>query len=210
MQPRRKPGHIITARLVFAILLAAAFAWLAREVTGGATMPFDLRIRAGVHQWAQPALTAVMIALSGIGAPYVVWPLFGVAFAVLWRSGQRPPARLLAFSMAGALALDVTLKYIFRRPRPSPFFNYTLPQSYSFPSGHALFAICFYGVLAAIVARRLQRRCAAVVLWTAAVLLIGGIGLSRIYLGVHYPSDVLAGYAAALSWVLAVRAGTRF
>lgn len=209
MRHKQTPGAIAALPFTAAILLAAVFAWLAREVMTGATMPFDLRVRADVHQWADPVLTAVMIALSVTGAPYVVWPLFGAAFALLWRSGQHGAARLLAVSMAGALAVDLGLKPIFRRPRPAPFFNYSLPESYSFPSGHALFATCLYGVLAGILAGRLQRRSAAVALWSAAALLIAGIGLSRIYLGVHYPSDVIAGYTAALSWILAARAVTR-
>lgn len=101
----------------------------------------------------------------------------------------------------------MAFKLSFQRPRPVPFFDTPLPSSYSFPSGHALFSFCFYGMLAAIITARLHSRSARTVIWLLAGVLVALIGLSRIYLGVHYPSDVLAGYAAALVWVVAVAFG---
>jgi undecaprenyl-diphosphatase len=95
------------------------------------------------------------------------------------------------------------LKHAFHRPRPVAFFG-AAPSSYSFPSGHALGSFCFYGMLAAILAAPARGRVAKFCVWTAAVLLVGMIGFSRIYLGVHYPSDVIAGYCAAAVWVGAV------
>ena len=78
-----------------------------------------------------------------------------------------------------------------------------------FPSGHALLSFCLYGVLAAVLAARLKGRRARALVWAAAALLVLLVGLSRLYLGVHYPSDVLAGYAAAFVWVVAVAAADR-
>jgi undecaprenyl-diphosphatase len=105
--------------------------------------------------------------------------------------------------MLGAAALDAALKFAFHRPRPVPFFGST-PSSYSFPSGHALGSFCFYGMLAAILAKHARGRTAKFCVWMIAVFLVGMIGFSRIYLGVHYPSDVIAGYCAAVVWVGAV------
>jgi len=96
------------------------------------------------------------------------------------------------------------LKVSFARARPIPFFDTLLPDSYSFPSGHALYAACFYGVLAWLVAARIRDRSLKILIWVLAVMIALLIGLSRIYLGVHYPSDVIAGYAAAIVWVLTV------
>ena len=76
-----------------------------------------------------------------------------------------------------------------------------LPRTYSFPSGHSLFSFCFYGVLAGLLTRRIASRIGRILIWTFAALLVAAIGLSRIYLGVHYPSDVIAGYLAASLWV---------
>jgi undecaprenyl-diphosphatase len=95
------------------------------------------------------------------------------------------------------------LKLAFHRPRPVAFFGST-PSSYSFPSGHALGSFCFYGILAAILATRVRGRGAKFCVWMAAVLLVAMIGVSRIYLGVHYPSDVIAGYCAGAVWVGAI------
>jgi undecaprenyl-diphosphatase len=110
---------------------------------------------------------------------------------------------MLAITMLGVAALNVALKFAFHRPRPVAFFGAT-PSSYSFPSGHALGSLCFYGILAAILAARVRGRGAKFCVWIAALFLIGMIGFSRIYLGVHYPSDVIAGYCAATVWVGAV------
>ncbi len=109
-------------------------------------------------------------------------------------------AALLAITMAGVASLDLVLKHAFHRVRPVAFFG-TSPSSYSFPSGHALGSLCFYGALAAILSTRVAGRRARLCIWTIAILLVGMIGFSRVYLGVHYPSDVIAGYCAAIVWV---------
>jgi undecaprenyl-diphosphatase len=111
--------------------------------------------------------------------------------------------------MLGASVLDFTLKHTFRRARPSPFFDYPLPTSFSFPSGHALFAFCFFTTAAALLSPRLRHPVARGFVWAVAAALILAIGFSRIYLGVHYPSDVAAGYAAGLLWCSVVIAGDR-
>jgi undecaprenyl-diphosphatase len=113
-------------------------------------------------------------------------------------------AVLFVILLSGAYALDWKLKLAFHRTRPTPFFGTQEPRSFSFPSGHALFSICFFGVLAAIVTERVANRRARAAIWGLAAVLICAIGLSRIYLGVHYPSDVIAGYAAAVFWAGAV------
>ncbi len=106
----------------------------------------------------------------------------------------------MVVTILGALVLDLSLKYAFHRPRPVPFFV-PVPYTYSFPSGHSLFSFCFYGVLAGLLTRSIRSRMARVLIWTLAALLVAAIGLSRVYLGVHYPSDVIAGYLAASLWV---------
>jgi undecaprenyl-diphosphatase len=78
------------------------------------------------------------------------------------------------------------------------------PSSYSFPSGHALGSLCFYGILASVLSDRMRPGKQKFFVWLAAAFLVAMIGLSRIYLGVHYPSDVIAGYLAGAVWVTAV------
>ena len=129
-----------------------------------------------------------------------------IFLAVGWPRG----ALWIAVAVSGGLLLDLALKYGFHRPRPSPFFGITLPNTPSFPSGHALLSLCFYGVLAALLVHRVRRRIFAIFISLAAALLIVAIGFSRIYLGVHYPTDVVAGYLAAAFWVAGLAAADRF
>ncbi len=138
--------------------------------------------------------------LTGAGA-------CAVLVFVLARRGRA--AVTLLVTMAGAALLNFTLKLVFGRERPEPFFDTPLPESYSFPSGHALLSFCFYGVIAAMIIARIEGTWGRAAVWAGAALLVTLIGLSRVYLGVHYPSDVAAGYAAAFVWVVIVASADR-
>lgn len=129
-----------------------------------------------------------------------------VAFALVgWKRGMVT----FLITMAGAAVLNSTLKMIFARERPEPFFGILRPESYSFPSGHALFSFCFYGVVAAVITARIRQTSKRIAVWVTASVLVLLIGLSRIYLGVHYPSDVVAGYVAAFVWLVVVASADR-
>jgi undecaprenyl-diphosphatase len=178
------------------------FARLAGWVLEGETKQFDDGMRGIVHQHASPGLTALMQIFTTLGSTSVLILLGVCLFLVALR--RRRAAVLFAITIMGASLLTSVLKLAFQRARPVPFFEIAPPPSFSFPSGHALNAFCFYGALATIIADRTKSRGRRTVIWTIAVLLILLIGFSRVYLGVHYPSDVLAGYAAGLVWVMTV------
>ena len=199
---------IIGFLLAFAVVLL--FAWLAEEVHEGDTLRFDEYVRGIVHTHATPALTSVMRFVSSVGSPEVMTLLSIVSFLVLWRETWRRAAIVLAVTFAGGGLLDTVLKLSFRRARPAAYFDYPLPHSFSFPSGHAMFAFCFFGTLASLVTARLKGRRVKIFVWAAAAVLIALIGFSRIYLGVHYPTDVVGGYTAAFIWVGAVTIGDRW
>src|SRR5262249_48148929 len=163
------------------------------------TMKFDLAVRARVHAYAFPEMTKIMIALSFLGGDGLIFAVI-VAFIAFLFFRWRRATLWLVITLVGALVLDLSLKYAFHRARPTPFFG-ALPRTYSFPSGHALFSFCFYGVLAGLWAGRVRSALQRILIWIAAGILVIGIGLSRIYLGVHYASDVIAGYLAAAVWV---------
>jgi undecaprenyl-diphosphatase len=84
-----------------------------------------------------------------------------------------------------------------------------MPASYSFPSGHSLAAFCFYGALAALLTARLRSRWLSALVWASAVVIIVAVGFSRLYLGVHYLSDIVGGYATGFVWVLTVASADR-
>jgi undecaprenyl-diphosphatase len=107
--------------------------------------------------------------------------------------------------MIGAALLNVTLKMTFKRARPTPFFDLTAPETYSFPSGHSLGSACFFGGLAALLTTRIKNRRVRLAVWILCTAMFLLIGLSRIYLGVHHTTDVIAGFVAALIWILMVR-----
>ncbi len=198
-----KSGFLLLGALLIAATALFAFGLLAEEMLEGDTQKFDTFVRAAVHQHATPAVTRFMTGFSFLGSVAVVAALCVLAICAFLYFGQARTATLLAVTMAGMAALDVALKLAFHRHRPVAYFGPT-PASYSFPSGHAMGSICFYGVLAAILAAHARGKRAKWYIWTGAVVLIGMIGYSRIYLGVHYPSDVIAGYCAGAVWVGAV------
>jgi undecaprenyl-diphosphatase len=192
----------ILASLAVAVLALFLFAWLGSEVIQGDTRHFDQVVREWAHHFASPGMTRAMNAVSLLGYNILIVELV-IAFALFaWLRWKRA-AVWLAVAMTGSLALDLSLKYAYHRARPTAFFG-VAPQSYSFPSGHALCSLCFYGVMAGLVSARTKSLAWRLAIWTAAAVLVIAIGFSRIYLGVHYPSDVLAGYLAATVWVGAV------
>jgi undecaprenyl-diphosphatase len=193
-------GAIVIASLGISLLALLFFSWLTREIFEGELTNFDLHIRLTIHQWANPALTLAMEAISDLGSPVFLSALFVILIVVFLRVRWRYAAIWLSITMAGALALDVTLKDLFHRTRPVAYFI-PEPSGYSFPSGHALGSFCFYMLLAGLLTARLRDRTARVLIWIGAALLVAAIGFSRVYLGVHWPTDVIAGYAAAACWV---------
>jgi membrane-associated phospholipid phosphatase len=193
---------VVVLSLAVSILALVLFAWLGREMLEGDTLRFDDAVRSWVHQFASPAMTRAMTIVTHLGSRGLLVQLL-IVFIIFAKLRWRRAAIWLAIAMTGALLLELALKWAYHRPRPEAFFG-DLPHSYSFPSGHALTSLCFYGVMAGLLSARVKSLPWRIALWTLAVLLIIAIGLSRIYLGVHYPSDVAAGYLAATVWVTTI------
>lgn len=192
-----------------AIICIVAFLALAAAVVSGATLPFDMAVRGAVHGVSSHDLTCVAQLFSFIGsAPVWVTATF-IAVLVFWRMQRRNQALAAGISMTGAVLLDNGLKFLFHRARPEVFFGVS-PGTYSFPSGHALFATCFYGTLAALLTAQFENTLLRIAVWAPAVLMMVCIGWSRIYLGVHFPTDVLAGYLAGAAWLAALNALNAF
>jgi undecaprenyl-diphosphatase len=189
-------------RIQIVVLLAAllSFIWLAAQATQGETTWFDETIRDAIHSISSPALTQVFSIITNLGSQACVLSLSACAAILMLAKREPRRAVLIVVTMAGAELWLSILKNAFHRPRPEPFFGAHLPPSYSFPSGHALLSCCCYAMLAALGSAYCRGR----VKWfigLCAALLILAIGISRIYLGVHYPSDVIAGYLVAIAWM---------
>lgn len=197
-------GSILFFGLMIAVGALFFFAWLADEVLEGGTQAMDETVRIFVNGFSSQPLTLLMNFVTVLGSTLFLSTVFVCVFIIFIRKNRKRAAILITMTMAGAVFLNFVLKVSFARPRPVPFFDTPLPSSYSFPSGHALFALCFYGALAWIFASMIRKHWLKSLIWVAAVFLALLIGLSRIYLGVHYPSDVIAGYAASIVWVITV------
>jgi membrane-associated phospholipid phosphatase len=191
--------------LATAIAALIFFGWLADEALEGDARQFDEATRAAVHQLASPTMTTIMRGLSFAGSTIslTVGTILVVVLFAMRKWGRE--AKLFALTMIGSGLLNITLKLAFKRPRPVPFFNLTAPESYSFPSGHSLTSACFFGALAAILTARIRSQSMRAMIWFVCTAMFLSIGFSRIYLGVHHTTDVIAGFAAALIWILVVR-----
>jgi undecaprenyl-diphosphatase len=184
---------------------AVAFGWLALTISTVGPTPLDVPVRAAIHGLASPVLTAAMKVATQLGGGWFLYPLGALIVGTLYRAGRRRESALFAVAVLGANLLDQGMKLVFHRPRPIPWFEYPQPDSFSFPSGHSFVSFCFYFSLAEILIEDewpLGRRLA---MWAAAGAITLAIGFSRAYLGVHYPTDVLAGYVAAIAWTTLIR-----
>jgi undecaprenyl-diphosphatase len=194
--------------LVLAAIAAALFCGIAVAMETNRLEDFDEALRMELHTLSTPLLTLLAEKVTWLGTLGVL-ALFGViAVAVLVHARRRDGAVFLTVTMVGALALENGLKFSFQRVRPPPFFG-SEPVTYSFPSGHALFSLCFYGALAIAASRSMHSAAMKTGIWIATVLLVLAIGGTRIYLGVHYPSDVLGGYLVAIAWIAIVLSADR-
>jgi undecaprenyl-diphosphatase len=212
----RRELTILAAILVPALLLAAFLA-LASEVSEGDTTSFDRAILLALRtpgDSAEPIgphwIELAMRDITALGGFTVVTLVTLAAIGYLVMSARRSSALLLAVAVGGGAILSDTLKSIVARPRPDLVAHSVEVSSLSFPSGHAMLSAITYltiGALLTTVEREPARRG---YILAVAVFLTLSIGLSRIYLGVHYPTDVLAGWAVGAAWAMACFAIARF
>lgn len=191
----------LIARLVAAGLLLTAvlvFLELAEDVWVNEGFAWDTTIMLGIHSMSRPWLDRFFMLVTQTAGSLIVLPVLGTA-VWFWRRDWHLLATLFIISFAGMTLLNALLKLIFARPRPDLFPPLVVEHSYSFPSGHTMAAISYYGLLA-LVLWELDRRWWAVL----AGLWVPLVALSRVYLGAHYPSDVLASLAVGAIWLVMV------
>ncbi len=192
--------HLFVGLLVI-VLGTLLFGLLARSVLNNAALvQFDQNLALALHAWARPVPTAIFLFFSLLGFQ-VLWGIVLIVAVVL--AIQRRWTYLVTWvvAWAGGEILNQLLKQLFARPRPIFADPLQTAANYSFPSGHAMFSAIAYGVLAYFVLLGLKHRWQRIAVIVGTLLLVLLIGLSRLYLGVHYFSDVVAGYAAGGAWL---------
>ncbi|MCY4745813.1 phosphatase PAP2 family protein [Pelomonas sp. UHG3] len=193
-----------TARrpLGLALIFFIGFGLLGLAMHHGATAGWDQAALQLAQQWraAHPAVTRAMLDASSLGGTPVLTLFTLLAAGYLLSVGRPARAAAVAAAMvSGVLALD-GLKAVFERARPDPAFAALVQDGLSFPSGHASMSAVFYLTLGVLLAQRHGRRAERLYLLAVATLLAALIGTSRVVLGVHWASDVLAGWAFGVGW----------
>jgi undecaprenyl-diphosphatase len=189
------------------VATVALFVYLAHDIVSGEHWSFDRAILLALRRPGQlqtpigPAwLNQSAIDLSALGGFTVLWLLTAALIGFLARIGRGRDALLLAGSVIGASLLNAVIKEIVHRPRPFVVPHLAQVSNASFPSGHATLSAVAYFTMAALLVRTRRDVGTRAYILVAAIVLVLMIGLSRIYLGVHWPSDVLGGWCFGAAW----------
>lgn len=204
---RLDPEEALGLHLTVGLLLMAAAAWvfglIARDVVAGAAITrIDLQLAAWFHQFAASRWTPAVRAFTDWHHPIGIGMMAAVLAAWWYRLHARYWLLALIFAVPGGLMLNVLLKYVFQRARPSFDEPLVSLATFSFPSGHTSGATVLYGMLAAWLVCHCRSRALQALIVALALLLIVLVALSRLYLGAHYLSDVLAGMAVGGAWLV--------
>lgn len=192
-----------------AVLFGAAvwaFVQLADDAPEGDYLELENRVLQAMRHDGVPlggeAVASAMRDVTAMGGSVVLVAITLLILGHLWLSRRYRVAVLLAVATAGGLALNGVLKHAFARERPDATLHLVEVRSPSFPSGHSMAASIFYLTSGALLARTTKRRSEKYYLMSCALLLTFAVGFSRVYLGVHYPTDVLAGWCAGAAWAI--------
>ena len=186
--------------LVICLLIIYLLAKLSEEVWEKEAFAFDKTILLWIHQFANPTWDNIMLNITKIGNPTTVVTITIITFGILWWKRYRQEAKIFVLHALGGAILSYGLKLSFSKARPQLWQQLITEKSYSYPSGHALGSMVLYGFIAYLLASHYPKQ--SKIIYTFAVILIGAIGLSRLYLGVHWPTDVIAGYGVGYLWLM--------
>jgi membrane-associated phospholipid phosphatase len=196
--------NVVGLELLVGLLLLTASAWafaaVADEVVEGDTS-VDTRLADWLHEHASSGWTEFFEAVTVLGNVPTLAIVTIVSGVILWRKHRRAELQLVVLAAVGAEILTVGLKLGFERERPFFADPLATESTYSFPSGHASVSLAVYGTLGFILARHLADPRARIAALAGAAALIMLIGFSRLYLGVHFLTDVIAGFSIGLAWV---------
>lgn len=195
--------------LLFAVAAGVwAFALLASDVKEGETDAFDRRILLSMRRPGNlapigpPAFQEAVRDVSAMGSAALLGLITAISVGFLALDGKRHMAYFAAASVVSGMAVSGLLKDLFQRPRPEIVPHVAYAANTSFPSGHSMMSALTYLTLAALLARAQQRKRLKAYFLLVAALLTFLVGMSRVYLGVHWPTDVLAGWMAGAIWAM--------
>ena len=186
--------------LAICLLILFVVGKLAEEVLEGDTFAFDTTFLLWLHHFASPKLDNLMLFLTNLGNPMTVVIVAGITVLLLWWRSYREEAKVFVLACLGGLILNTGLKLFFSKPRPELWHRLISEKSFSFPSGHALGSMVLYGFVAYELATHYPHL--SKVIYSLTVILIAAIGISRLYLGVHWPTDIISGYGVGFLWLM--------
>jgi undecaprenyl-diphosphatase len=173
----------------------------AEQVVKGRADRYDDMIMEAVHTIDNPSMHRTMEAITQLGSHAAISTAAGLTAIAMLRQGKKNDAWTVVISTGGAMAINTILKNIFQRQRPIEMARrIKLPRSHSFPSGHSLLSAATYPIVAHHFVQNQSSSTQALV-HTLAGITILSVGFSRVYFGVHFPSDVLGGFAAGFGWL---------
>lgn len=191
--------HVGIALAIF-LAVTVTFGVLADEVHEGDTLRVDREILLWINAHASPALDAFFVSITDFGGVPFIASITAIIAAYLIYRRKYLKTFLLVAAIGGAALLNLTLKLLFERARPELWERLVVESNFSFPSGHAMGSSALAFTIVAILWNTKWRIPAIV----CGALYMLTIGLSRLYLGVHYPTDILGGWLVSFAWVLAV------
>lgn len=184
------------------IFTLAGFLKLGDDVLDKELISFDSSITNIIYSFRNPEMTSLMKSITFFGGDIFLGSATIMIILLLLRNNKKD-ALVFSFILFFGIGLNLLLKDMFQRPRPH-FMPLVHETSYSFPSGHSMNSFIFFTSISFFLFRRLKNKSLRDTLLFLSGLLILLIGISRIYLGAHYPSDILAGYIAGLCWFVMV------
>lgn len=189
------------AGVTVAVGAAVLFALIAERVTYGGPLAFDTQVAAWLLTHGEPRFSRFMWQITQLHGSLVVGIYALIVASILAWKRQWHWLGAVGLIVHGGLAMNVVLKQLFQRARPPSHDPQLVWTIYGFPSGHTAAATLFYGLLAALVMSRIRGWLVRIACVLFAAMLVTLVGMSRVYLGVHYPSDVLGAVAWSLAWI---------
>ena len=192
----RKQGIFLIGYLA----ILGIVAWLCTEVWEKEVFSFDRSFLLWIHQFANPQFDRIFLFFTALDDPPTVVTIFIITIAWLVMKRRYSDGIRFTIVCAGGVLTNQVMKLFFAKPRPELWHRLIPETSFSFPSGHAVGSMVVYGFIAYILAKEMQQH--KHIIYATASLLIIAIGLSRLYLGVHYPTDIIAGYGIGFIWLI--------